>query len=197
MLPYPQFEAQTRAEWRAWLRKHHRSARGVWLVTWKAGSGRPKLANGDAVEEALCFGWIDSLPRTLDDTRSMLLMTPRKAGSSWSKANRDRVERLSAAGLMTETGLAKAEAARQDGSWERLAAVERLTVPSDLARALRAVPRAKANFEAFPPSSKRIILEWILTAKRAETRAARVAETVELAERNLRAHHYRQPKAST
>ena len=166
----------------------------MWLVTSKVGSGEPRLPYADAVEEALCFGWVDSRPRTLDARRSMLLMTPRKAGSSWSKANRERVERLIASGRMAKAGLAKVEAAKRDGSWTRLAPVEAMVVPPDLSRALRAAPAARANFERFPLSSKRIILEWILNAKRLETRAARIEETVRLAARNLRANHYRQPK---
>lgn len=189
--PYPQFEAKTRAEWRAWLRKNHKRTRGVWLVTFKKGSGEPHVTNNDVVEEALAFGWIDSLPRKLDDTRTMLLVTPRKAHSSWSMLNQQRVKRLIAARRMTAAGLAKVEAAKQDGSWDRLTEVEALTIPPDLIDAFKGNRQSRMHFEAFPRSSKRGILEWILNAKRPETRARRIEQTVTLAARNVRANQYR------
>jgi len=179
---------ETRAAWRAWLAAHHATSPGVWVVTWKQGSGRPRLAYDDIVEEALCFGWIDSLPRKLDADRTMLLVTPRKPGSPWSRLNKARVARLMQAGLMTPAGLAKVEAAKRDGSWTRLDAVEALEVPPDLARALDAHRDAARNFAAFPPSAKKGILQWIASAKRPETRARRVAETARRAARNERAN---------
>lgn len=173
--PYPRFEARSRAEWRDWLAANHASARGVWLVTWKKGSGEPHLPYVEAVQEALCFGWVDSLPRKLDETRSMLLVTPRTRGSSWSRVNRDHVERLTAAGRMAPAGLGTVEAARRDGSWDRLNEVAALITPPDLTAALHANESARANFVAFPASSRRGILEWILNAKRPDTRARRRA----------------------
>jgi len=190
--PYPRFEARSRAEWRRWLERHHARERGVWLVTFKKDSGEPHLPYGDAVEEALAFGWVDSLPRKLDAKRSMLLVTPRKDGSNWSRANKERVERLIADGRMAPAGQAKVEAAKQDGSWDRLNEVEALTLPPDLAAAFKSDATAKAHFDAFPPSSRRGILEWILNARRPETRAKRIAETVRLAGQNVKANHYRQ-----
>lgn len=190
--PYPRFEAKTRAQWRRWLQTNHAKSSGVWLVTYKKQSGEPHLLYNDAVEEALAFGWVDSLPRKLDEKRSMLLVTPRKVGSSWSKLNKDRVAKLIAGGRMAPTGLAKVKAARLDGSWDRLKDVDALKIPLDLAKALRANLPAKQHFDAFPRSSKRGILEWILNAKRAETRAKRIEATVKLAAENVRANHYRQ-----
>jgi uncharacterized protein YdeI (YjbR/CyaY-like superfamily) len=187
----PRLEVSSRAEWRAWLEDNHAHSGSLWLVTFKKGSGRPTLSNDDIVEEALCFGWIDSLPRKLDSERTMLLLSPRKPGSLWSALNKRRAERMIAAGLMRPAGLALIEAAQADGSWTALDAVEALAIPDDLAAALDARPPARTHFEAFPRSAKRGILEWILQAKRPETRARRVEETARLAERNERANQWR------
>src|SRR5262249_23675301 len=109
-----------RAEWRAWLEQHHTRPEGVWLISCKKGAGKPRVAHEEAVEEALCFGWIDSIQRTLDDERAMLWFAPRKPRTGWSKLNKQRIERLAATGLMALAGLAKIEAAKQDGSWHAL-----------------------------------------------------------------------------
>jgi len=183
----------TRAEWRDWLAQHHTRTEGVWLVSFKKSSGKPRVAYDQAVEEALCFGWIDSTQRTIDDERAMLWFAPRKPGTGWSKLNKERIERLLAAGLMAPAGLAKIEAAQQDGSWNALDAVEALEVPPDLAAALGSYPSAQAHFEAFPRSVKRSILEWIAAAKTPATRAKRVEETARLAEDNIRADQWRRP----
>jgi uncharacterized protein YdeI (YjbR/CyaY-like superfamily) len=183
---------RTRRAWRAWLAKHHAVSTGIWLIYDKLSTGRRRLGYAEAVEEALCFGWVDSRPNRLDEERYMQLFSPRKPGSAWSAINKQRVERLVAAGLMTPAGLAKIEAAKADGSWSALDEVEALAVPADLARALRANPKAAEYFESFSRSSRKIILTWIATAKRPETRAARVTETVALASRGLKANHYRQ-----
>ena len=183
---------KTRAEWRAWLSKHHQREDGVWLVTYKKSTGKPRIDYDEAVEEALCFGWVDSKPAKLDDERSMLYFAPRKPGTGWSKANKRRVEKLIAAGLMMPAGLAKVEAAKRDGSWWRLDCVEALEIPQDLAQALMDYPNAKRHFEAFPRSIKRGIMEWISNAKKSETRAKRIAETARLADQNVRANQWRQ-----
>jgi uncharacterized protein YdeI (YjbR/CyaY-like superfamily) len=188
----PSYHPKTRAEWRAWLAKYHATSAGVWFVYYKSATGRARVSYDDAVEEALCFGWIDSVQRTLDDERSMLRFSSRKPKSVWSKLNKDRVERLIERGQMTPAGLAKIEAAKRDGSWRALDAVERLVVPPDLKTALAARPVAARNFDGFSPSSKKIILGWIASAKRPETRLKRVAETVRQAAKNLKANHYRQ-----
>jgi uncharacterized protein YdeI (YjbR/CyaY-like superfamily) len=181
----------TRADWRTWLLTHHSRPDGIWLVTFKKATGKPRIEYAGAVEEALCFGWVDSKPAKLDDERAMLWFAPRKPGTGWSGPNKERVERMIAAGLMMPAGLAKVEAAKADGSWAALDAVEALTVPPDLANAFRASPGSKPNFEAFPRSVKRGILEWILAAKRPETRAKRVEETARLAAENRRANQWR------
>jgi uncharacterized protein YdeI (YjbR/CyaY-like superfamily) len=145
----------------------------------------------EVVEEALCFGWIDSLPRKLDDDRTMLWFSPRKRGSRWSRLNKERVERLLAAGLMTSEGVEKIEASQRDGSWNALDSIEALDVPAGLGEALASYESAGDNFTAFPRSVKRGILEWIADAKRPETRAGREEETTRLAARNIRANQWR------
>jgi uncharacterized protein YdeI (YjbR/CyaY-like superfamily) len=187
----PRFEAKSRAAWRAWLKANHRTAPGVWLVTHKKGSGGPHLPWSEVVDEALCFGWIDSLPRKLDATRSMIRVTPRKPTSGWSKINRDKVERLIAQDLMTASGLAAVALAKQNGAWKKLEASDSLALPDDLRAKLEALPPALKNFEAFPPSARRAILEWIHAAKRPETRLARVAQTATQAALNERANQWR------
>ncbi len=192
MVPPNSVHPMTRDEWRVWLSEHHQQEVGVWLVTYKKATGKPRIDYDEAVEEALCFGWVDSKPAKLDDERSMLYFAPRKPGTGWSKANKDRVEKLIANGLMMPAGLAKVEAAKQDGSWFRLDAVDALEIPQDLVEALTAYPNAERYFEAFPRSVKRAILEWISNARKPETRAKRIAETARLAEMNVRANQWRQ-----
>ena len=182
------------AEWRAWLAEHHRRGAGVWLVTWRSGSDGPRITYEESVEQALCFGWVDSKGRTLDPERTMLWFAPRKARSGWSRTNKERITRLTAAGLMEPAGLALIEAAKADGSWTLLDAVEDLVVPDDLAAAFAAHPPAAQEWEAFPRSVKRAILEWIVQARRPETRARRVTETAEKAQVGERANQWR-PKA--
>ncbi|MEO1209712.1 MAG: YdeI/OmpD-associated family protein [Cyanobacteria bacterium J06638_20] len=187
-----QVQVEHRDEWRRWLMDNHERSDGIWLVTFKKQCGDRYVSYDAVVEEALCFGWIDSLPRKLDAERTMLWMAPRKPKSGWSKVNKERIAAMVAAGRMTPTGLAKIEAAKQDGSWTALDAIEALEIPSDLQTALDANPVAKRYFEAFPRSAKRGILEWIISAKRPETRAKRVAETTRLAAENKRANQWRQ-----
>lgn len=185
----------SRAEWRAWLEENHTRGEGVWFVSYKKVTGKPRIEYEEAVEEALCFGWIDSKAGTVDDERSRLWMSPRKPKTGWSKPNKERVERLIAAGRMAPAGLAKIEAAKEDGSWTALDAVEALEVPPDLAEALARFPAAANYFEAFPRSVKRNILEWIGNAKTAGTRAKRIDETARLAADNVRANQWQKPAA--
>jgi uncharacterized protein YdeI (YjbR/CyaY-like superfamily) len=162
----------------------------VWLVNYKKATGKPRLEYDEAVEEALCFGWIDSKARRLDDERLMVWYAPRRLRSGWSRSNKARVERLIAAGLMKPAGLAKIEAAKENGSWTLLDAVEALEVPPDLEEAFAQYPEAADHFGAFPRSVKRGILEWIVTAKRPQTRAKRVQETARLAAEKKRANQW-------
>jgi uncharacterized protein YdeI (YjbR/CyaY-like superfamily) len=195
MVEQEQVTVETREQWRAWLSEHAATSPGVWLVTWKKTSPHPTLAYDDLVEEALCFGWVDSLPRSLDDERTQLRVTPRKKGSNWSRPNKERVERLTAAGLMTPAGRAVVEAAKADGSWSALDDVENLVEPDDLRTALDAHPEARRQWDGFPRSARRGILEWIGNAKRPQTRADRIRTTVTEAARGVRANQWRQPGA--
>jgi uncharacterized protein YdeI (YjbR/CyaY-like superfamily) len=189
---FEQVEVASRAELRDWLVAHHTQTESVWLVTFKKAAGARHLPYDAIVEEALSFGWVDSVPRALDAQRSMRLLSPRKPGSAWSRVNKARVERLILSGRMAKPGLAAIDRAKADGSWHRLDVVESLAIPEDLAAALKRHEGGAAYFEGFPRSSKRSILEWIGGAKRAETRLQRIEETARLAAHNRRAHH---PKA--
>lgn len=186
-----QVPAETAAAWRTWLAAHHERLDGVWLVSWRKHSGRPAMSYDEAVCEALRVGWVDSVPRKLDEDRTMLYFAPRKPGSGWSAPNKERVERLESQGRMKAAGARVVAAARADGSWSKLDAVEALEVPDDLAAALELRPTAREQFDAFPRSARRGILEWIGSAKRPETRAKRVTETAELAQRGERANQWR------
>jgi uncharacterized protein YdeI (YjbR/CyaY-like superfamily) len=187
----PRVEISSRAQLRAWLEVNHATSGSIWLVTWKKQTRERHVPYDAIVEEALCFGWVDSLPRRLDAERTMLLLSPRKPRSAWSAANKARVAQLALAGLMSLAGLAVVEAAKKDGSWDFLDDVERLEVPADLAEALAAYPEAAQHFSAFPRSVRRAILEWIKQAKQPETRVKRVLETAALASENKRANQYR------
>jgi len=186
----PKVFAEDRATWRAWLEANHAAASGVWLVGWRRGHGL-QLDYGEAVEEALCFGWVDSKGQVVDEQRSRLYFAPRKAGSGWASSNKERVERLLAAGLMRPAGIAVIDRAKADGTWTIFDSVEAGIVPDDLAAALASHPPARANFESFPPGARKQLLAWIATAKRPETRAARIRETAERAARNERANEQR------
>jgi uncharacterized protein YdeI (YjbR/CyaY-like superfamily) len=177
---------RTRAAWRRWLAKHHADSPPVWLIYDKQETGKCRLRYAEAVEEALCFGWIDSLVKTIDESRYMQFFSPRKARSAWSMLNKARVARLIDLGLMTAAGLVKVEAARKDGSWTRQDATEALEIPPDLAKALRANPAARKNFQAFPPSTRKGFLFWLGDAKLPATRARRVREIVARAARKRR-----------
>ena len=191
-MPTPDtFQAETRGAWRRWLTQHYRRTEGIWLVTFKKASGQPHLPYGEAVEEGLCFGWVDSKPGKVDAQRSKLWFTPRKPGTGWSKLNKERVARLIADNRMHASGLAKVHAAQEDGSWAKLDAVEALEIPADLAAALAQHAPAATHFDAFPRSVKRGILEWITQAKQPATRAKRITETASLAARNERANQWR------
>lgn len=190
----PHVEMASRDEWRAWLEQHHASSSGVWVITVKKGSvpaDRDYVSARDLSEECLCFGWIDSKPGRIDSRRTALLCTPRKAGSSWSLVNKERFAALDRDGRIAESGRQVALAAQADGSWDRLAEVDALLEPPDLAAALEGNRQARLHWDAFPPSVRRGILEWILNAKRPETRSQRIAQTVDKASRNERALQWR------
>ena len=183
----PHVHADDAATWRAWLEANHATVAGAWLVTWRPRSGRVGLDYEAAVEEALCFGWVDSTGGRVDDDRGKLYFAARKSRSPWAATNKARVERLIADDRMAPAGLAAIERAQANGSWQVLDGPERLEVPEDLAAALDRRPPAAANFAAFPPSARKMLLTWIALALKPETRATRIAEVAASAERNERA----------
>jgi uncharacterized protein YdeI (YjbR/CyaY-like superfamily) len=176
--------ASDRNEWRRWLEQNHQDSLGVWLVYYKIKSGKPSVQYSEAVQEALCFGWIDSKVQSLDEDRYRQIFTPRKPKSVWSKLNKQYVEELIVQEKMSAAGLEKIALAKQDGSWTSLDEVEALVVPADLKKALEANDAANRNFEAFSNTIKKNILFWIQSAKRPETRLQRIEKTITSAAQN-------------
>jgi uncharacterized protein YdeI (YjbR/CyaY-like superfamily) len=176
---------KSRKAWRDWLEKNHASSTGVWLVYAKKHSGLPSLTYNDAVEEALCFGWIDSKITPIDDAFYMQVFTPRKRQSAWSALNKARVKRLLAAGLMTPAGLAVVKAAKDLGTWNAWKHVEELTIPPDLEKAIKANPDARRYWLSYSASRRRGVLYRLAGAKRPETRARYLQDIIENMARNL------------
>jgi uncharacterized protein YdeI (YjbR/CyaY-like superfamily) len=169
-----------RGEWRRWLAGNPDRGEGLWLVYRKKSSEVEGPVYDDLVEEALCFGWIDSQVRRVDDDRVMQWFSPRRKGGLWSLLNKERIARLVEAGLMTEAGQAVIDAAKADGSWSQADDVDALVVPDDLEAALAAEPLARAGYEVLPDSQKRQHLWWIHTAKKEATRSDRIDELIRL-----------------
>jgi uncharacterized protein YdeI (YjbR/CyaY-like superfamily) len=184
---YPLYHPNTVEAWRAWLAANHASTPGVWAISWRSRTGRPTVSYEDLVEEALCVGWIDSTVRVLDEDRAMQLMTPRKPRSTWTRLNRQRVARLEAEGRMTDAGRRAVEVAQANGWWTILDPVEDLEEPDDLAAALDAVPAARRAWDGFPPSARKQMLWWVISARRPDTRATRVGRIVAEAAEGRRA----------
>jgi len=184
---FPIYHPADRAAWRTWLAANHDTARGVWVASWRNSSERDRVPYEDLVEEAICFGWIDSTVNSLDPERGLQLMTPRKPRSGWTRLNRQRVADLEAQGRMTDAGLRVVEAAKGNGSWTIYDAVEDLIEPDDLAEALDASPAARTAWDGFPPSARKQMLWWIISARKPETRAGRIAKVASEAASGRRA----------
>lgn len=178
------FYPPNREAWRSWLKENHEKEQSIWLIYYKKKSNKPTVAYSDAVDEALCFGWIDSKQMPIDDEKFMQFFCKRKAKSVWSKINKEKVQRLIDAGLMTTAGYKTIEIAKHNGSWTILDEVEELIVPSDLEVAFLQKKNAKNYFTGLSRSDQRNILQWLVLAKRPETRKKRIAEIVELTEQN-------------
>lgn len=174
------------AAWRAWLEANHRTAPGAWLVRPRPGSEIELVAYEDAIVHALCFGWIDGPVRTFDDTTGGLWFAPRRPSSGWAATNKARLERIEAEGLMTEAGRRAVEVAKANGSWSILDNAEAGIEPDDLAAALDADPAARAAWDAFPRSARKLGITNVDSARRPETRAARIAKLVADAAKGVR-----------
>jgi uncharacterized protein YdeI (YjbR/CyaY-like superfamily) len=189
---FPAYYADSAADWRQWLAVHHARERNVWLILYKKDSGIPSLTYEEARDEALCFGWVDSKPNKRDADSYYLFFAARNPKSNWSRVNKDRIAALEAAGKLAPAGERMVAEAKRSGTWDALNEVEMLIVPDDLATAFSgAGAMARTNWDKFPPSVRRGILEWIFTARRPATREKRIAETARLAQRNERANQYR------
>ena len=174
-----------RDEWRAWLEVNHAIARELWLVIYKKHTGRAGMSYEQAVEEALCFGWIDGVMKRLDDEKYALRFSPRKSGSIWSQSNKRRVTKLIKEGRMTEAGLARVKEAKANGEWRKAAQREDTAqIPDDLDRALSANSQARRNFDRLAPSHRRQYLYWITSAKTDKTRQRRIQAAISLLAEN-------------
>lgn len=178
----------TRSQWRAWLKRHHATGREVWLVSYKRHTGRPSIPYGDALDEALCFGWIDSLVKFIDEERFARKFTPRRPGSVWSEHNRRRVARLLKEGRLTPAGkavLPQRGTPRVTPPGRQAARSGPLRLPQMVRRALRAHPRAEENFRRLAPSHQRNYVLWVMDARREETRSRRLKEVIGVLLRNI------------
>ena len=183
------FHARSDLEWRKWLEQHGQNETAVWLIVYHKKSRVPTVFYNESIEQALCFGWIDSKAIKRDLESTYLMFTPRKPSGTWSKVNKERIERMTAKGLMTPRGQAVIDLARASGAWDLLTNADNGVIPEDLGALLGENQVAFQHFQAFPRSSKSLILGWIAKAKRLETRQARMVNTVELAAQNIRANH--------
>jgi uncharacterized protein YdeI (YjbR/CyaY-like superfamily) len=176
-----------RAEWHTWLEQHHDTAAGVWLVVRKKGADAGGVYYDAAVEEAICFGWIDGKMQSVDAATFILRFSPRRKNSVWSKLNRNRAEKLMGSGRMTKAGLEKIRQAKTNGSWQTAySAKEKPVMPADLKQALQQAPPAWKNFKDFADSYQTMYIGWIENAKRAETRTGRIRRVVERARQNIK-----------
>ena len=175
-------------DWRNWLEQNHKKKEAVWLIFYKKKSSTPNLSWSEAVDEALCFGWIDSVKKTIDSESYIQYFTRRKPNSTWSKINKDKIEKLMESGLMTEPGLKSIEIAKQNGSWTLLDSVENLEIPEDLEQEFKQYPESKDYFISLSKSVRKTMLGWVVLAKRQETRAKRITEIVK------NARHKKKPK---
>ena len=183
-----EFYAKDRGTWRNWLKKYHDKVPNVRLLLYRKNSTKQCVTYEEAVEEALCYGWIDGRANKRDDESFFIFFSERKPKGNWSAINKKRITKLKKQGLMTEAGLAKIEAAKKNGSWTNLDNIDQLKMPADLQKVMAKNKKAEKFFEAFPPSAKKIIFMWIENAKTPATREKRLSETVTSAARNKRAN---------
>lgn len=185
------FYPESPADWRKWLERNHLSRQSVWLVCYNKKSGKKSITWIESVDVALCFGWIDSKKIKIDDERTHQFFSKRKASSTWSKINKVKVAQLIEKGLMTEAGYKSIAVAKENGSWTILDSVEELIVPEDLDAGLKNNVVAREFFEGLSKSSKKMMLQWLVLARRPETRQKRIAEILECAAQKLKPKHLR------
>lgn len=185
------FCPSNKEDWRKWLELNHNEKKGVWLTFYKKKSPDYNLSWSESVDEALCFGWIDSTKRSIDDTKYKQYFTKRKAKSNWSKVNKDKVKSLIDQGVMQEEGYTSIEIAKENGSWSILDDVEALVIPEDLKEAFTNYKGSEEYFDSLSKSDKKILLYWIVSAKREETRQKRILEIAENASVNLKPKPFR------
>ena len=186
----PTYYAESPAAWRNWLKTNHLTESGVWLIIYKKDNSTPSVTYDEAVNEALCFAWIDSKPNKRDSESFYQYFSKRNPKSNWSRVNKNKIKALLKADKMEKTGLEMVKIAKTTGTWTALDEVEKLILPTELKAAFEKNKKAYENYEAFPRSAKRGILEWIFNAKREATKMKRIKETVELAEKNIRANSW-------
>lgn len=174
------FYPSGRKEWRTWLKKHHLSKESIWLVLYKKETGKPSIPWSDAVDEALCFGWIDGRRKTLDEERFIQHISKRKPKSGWSKINKEKIERLTSQGLMMEAGFAAIETAKKNGSWTLLDEIEEMIIPADLEKVFRSKPGSKKKFLSLSKSVQKFHLHQLMMAKRPETQEKRINDILML-----------------
>jgi len=180
------FYPESPKHWRDWLEKNHVKKNSVWLLFYKKKSGKPSLTWSESVDEALCFGWIDSVKKTIDQDRYKQYFCKRKPKSNWSEINKQKVNDLTKKGLMSEAGLICVQTAKQNGSWDKKEVYDDKTIPDDLLIQLQKVPGAETFFSGLSQSVKKNMLVWIATAKRPETRQKRILEIANLAGKKLK-----------
>lgn len=173
-------------EWRTWLHKNHHSSKGIYLLFYKVSSDYESIRWEEAVQVAICYGWIDSTVKKIDEHQRRQLFTPRKDKSVWSKLNKTYIEKLIQENAMHESGLRKIEIAKQNGSWNSLDEVENHVIPEDLQLAFNDNPKAWSNYQSFSPSYRKSYLYWLNQAKRVETRQNRIREIIRLCEQNCK-----------
>ena len=182
---------KSRADWRKWLEKNHQSKHSIWLVYFKSSTKVPSVSWSEAVDEALCFGWIDSTKKTIDKERYMQYFSKRKPNSTWSKINKEKIAKLIQDNLMRKAGFDSIETAKQNGTWSIMDDVEKLIIPEDLSIALNKNESSMEFFQNQSKSIKKAMLHWVVIAKRSETRKKRIAEIARLAAKGLRPNQFR------
>jgi len=185
------FYPANKEQWREWLQKNHDQKQAVWLICYRKNAGIPTVSWSEAVDEALCFGWIDSKKKPIDEEKSMQFFSRRKAKSTWSKINKEKIQQLIDDGRMTQIGLASVDLAKQNGSWTILDEVEALIIPNDLETALMIKPAAKTFFMSLSKSVQKSMLQWLVLSKRPETREKRINEIATFAQQQMKPTQFR------